>query len=104
PYREIPVRQDARVASAAMGIDWLVDAQNSDGSWQSDKWGGHPAFTDGVSALATLALLNAPNPVNRDVLDQAVRSLEDAVLEPNRQKLEGPQFYNRMLTLYTLSE
>ncbi|MDF3128187.1 hypothetical protein P0Y35_03150 [Kiritimatiellaeota bacterium B1221] len=103
-YREIPVKQDARVASAAKGVEWLVEAQKDDGTWDTGNSGGHAAFADGVSALATLALLNAPDPVNREVLEKAVHSLEQSMGEPHKKPLQGPEFYNWMLSLHTLAE
>ncbi len=103
-YREIPVKQDTRVASAAKGVDWLVEAQNDDGTWNTGNLGGHAAFADGVSALATLALLNAPDPVNRDVLEKAVNALEQSMGDAHRKTLQGPEFYNWVLSLHTLAE
>ncbi|WFB34869.1 terpene cyclase/mutase family protein [Kiritimatiellota bacterium B12222] len=102
--REIPVDPSMRVASAAQGVEWLVEQQQADGAWSASKWGGHDRFSDGVSALATLALLNSPEPIRRESLDRAVSALESRLKAQSIQLEQGPQFYNYILTLYTLSE
>ncbi|MGA0369875.1 MAG: hypothetical protein ACO3N7_10540 [Kiritimatiellia bacterium] len=98
------IAAQGRAASAAKGVAWLVKSQTAQGHWQSQDWGGHAAFNQGVSALATLALLQAPDPVPADILDKAIRALEKSLREADTSLEQGPEFYNRILTLNTLLE
>lgn len=108
-YRQDPMQlqiqpASARVASAQSGVDWLLQTQNPDGGWSAESWGGHSRFSAGVSALATLALLNAPDPVDPSALDAAIAILEQQLTSDLQQQKQGPQFYNLILNLHTLAE
>jgi hypothetical protein len=108
-YRQDPMElqiqpPSARVASAQNGVNWLLQAQNPDGSWSAESWGGHPRFSAGVSALATLALLNSPDPVEPAALEAAIATLEQQLASGIRQPNHGPQFYNLILNLHSLAE
>lgn len=102
--REPTVPQDGQVLSAKKGIDWLLSVQNEDGTWAAEQWGGHPAFKDGINALGTLALLNAPEPVSRNAFASAASALQKNLGDQSANALQGPRFYNHILTLYALSE
>jgi len=104
PRQEIEVAQGGRAESAAKGVTWLVNSQDHEGNWKSENWGGQSTFNDGISALATLALLNAPDPVPRDIMDKAITSLESSLSRQQSLPEQGPEFYNRILTLYALLE
>lgn len=93
-----------RVESARLGVDWLLQTQNPDGGWSAESWGGHARFSPGVSALATLALLNAPEPVNPAALDAAISAMEKQLAGDLLREPSGPQFYNLILNLHTLTE
>lgn len=93
-----------RVASAQNGVSWLLQAQNPDGGWSAENWGGHPRFSVGVSALATLALLNAPDPVDPQAMEEAIRQLEQQLAKDLNASGPGPQLYNLILNLHTLAE
>lgn len=91
-------------AAARAGSVWLVQQQAPDGQWNAADGGGHPSYSPGVSALATLALLHAPDPVDSVVLERADRYLQkslDASVQPHAG---GPELYNRLLSLNTLIE
>jgi len=92
---------DPRLASLHAGQSWLLQTQEADGSWRAEIWGGHPRFTPGVSALATLALLqNGPSPAA-----QRAGGWLLARLRPDTLHLEeGPVFYNHLLSLHALVE
>lgn len=41
---------------------WLVGAQEPDGSWNPERWGGRGECTVGLTAMSLLALLQSPEP------------------------------------------
>lgn len=93
-----------RVLSAQQGVQWLLDTQNPDGSWSVSANGGNEQFVSGVTSLATLALLKSPDPVPREHIQKACAVLEKELSGTESLRNQGPEFYNRMLSLYTLQE
>ena len=50
----------ARAESAVMaGLKWLAKAQEQDGSWNSQRWGGRSSYSVGMTGLALLCFLGA---------------------------------------------
>jgi hypothetical protein len=93
-----------RVASADNGVQWLLENQAENGSWDLSAAGGNDRFTTGVTSLAVLAVMKSPEQVPRDGVQRALSFLE-ATLDPDTLfSREGPDFYNAMMTLYTLQE
>lgn len=87
--------EDARAAA----VTWLTREQEADGSWSAARWGGHERFTPGVSALATLALLqDAPE----SHLDRAGAWLLEHLSYQTPALMEGPLLYNHLLSLRAL--
>lgn len=41
----------------ARAMDWLLSAQEPDGRWDAERWGGQAQYTVGLTGLATLALV-----------------------------------------------
>ncbi len=83
-YLQSPVASaDAKSEGISQAIDWLTKAQESDGSWNTEKWGGHKNFTVGLTGLATLALLN-----NR-AFSQSEAAAKGVAYLVNQQKSEG---------------
>jgi len=93
-----------RVASANAGVAWLARTQQADGGWDAESWGGHPEFSPGVSALATLALLHAPDPADPSAVEAAADYLERTLQIHTTGEYTGPGFYNHLLALNTLLE
>lgn len=93
-----------RVASAQAGVDWLLGRQRADGGWDAAGAGGHPAFSQGVSALATLALLHAPDPAPPEAVESAAGYLARSVASHQPGQRPGPEFYNHLLSLDALLE
>jgi len=89
---------------ARAGVDWLVDTQSAQGQWNAEEWGGHEAFTPGVTALATLALLHAPDPAPSHAMENALAFLATEVERTSFSRMKGPEFYNYLLSLNTLLE
>ncbi len=60
--------------SIQQGIRYLRNRQNRDG-----RWDGHETYGGGMTALATLALLNCGLPPNDPTVDKALRNLRGRV-------------------------
>lgn len=89
--------------SALKGVEWLLAAQHGDGRWDAAEWGGHVNYSQGVSALATLALLHAPEPVDRARIEAAAEYLQSRLREQRTGgALSGSEYYNHLLALNTL--
>jgi|GEM_PF-1985994 len=86
------VKQTGRFESASKGIDWLIEVQLESGAWLTK--GTH---SDTVNALATLALLNAPEPVDTESREQALSSLKKSL---ESQMSDSNQYF----VYYALSE
>jgi len=92
---------DPRLASLRAGEHWLLSTQEADGSWKAESWGGHTRFTPGVTALATLALLeNDPSPAATRAGAWLLARLDS----PGHHLEEGPVLYNHLLSLHALVE
>ncbi len=99
-----PLNGPDPVAHARQGVDWLVETQSGDGRWQAEKWGGHASFTPGVTALATLALLHAPDPAPAASMESALQVVQQHLQEAPLTRMHGPEFYNYLLSMNTLLE
>jgi hypothetical protein len=51
----------ARHAAVVSGLDWLLSAQEPDGSWDPARWGGQSAFRRGLTGLAVVTLAATPD-------------------------------------------
>ena len=49
----------ATARSAANGLDWLTRAQEPDGSWNAERWGGEQKFAPALCGLPLMALVVA---------------------------------------------
>jgi len=71
-----PVRAEIRAEkvreSIARGIRYLKESQSVKGTWTP-----HPNFTGGVTALCTLALLEAGVPADDPCVQQGLRTLRN---------------------------
>lgn len=47
------------VASTDRALDWFVRAQEPDGSWSAERWGGQSRYAPALNALPLLALVTA---------------------------------------------
>jgi hypothetical protein len=103
-HRFTPPEYSHRVASATAGVDWLIETQQADGGWDAEAFGGHRSFNQGVSALATLALLYSPDPVAESTLTKAGDFLTAQAMQKPVHLFTGPELYNHVLTLNTLLE
>lgn len=92
------------LVQAQQGVNWLIEHQNDAGHWEAEDWGGHEAFTPGVSALATLALLHSPDPAPAASTENALAFLQKQVRQTSFAQMHGPEFYNYLLSLNTLLE
>ncbi len=50
---------DENTASMQRALDWFCQNQESDGSWNAERWGGNRRFEVALTALPALALLSA---------------------------------------------
>jgi hypothetical protein len=58
--REPDARATARVnTNTADALEWLVRAQEPDGSWSAERWGGQRNYTPALTALPLLAIITA---------------------------------------------
>lgn len=81
---------------------WLLARQDPGGAWRAEAWGGHERFSPGVSALATLALLENLPARHNGAVEQAAVHLQ-STFNPNAPlHLEGPDLYNHLLGLKAL--
>ena len=98
---------DENAASIARALDWFCQNQEPDGSWNAEKWGGNRRFEIALTALPTLALLNAkPLTPERDLaVDRATQWLQaqqqtaDGAFGPNFQ---GASYNQSIATLALL--
>lgn len=88
--------------AALKGVEWLLAAQRREGNWNAAEWGGHANYSQGVSALATLALLHAPDPVDPARIESAAGYLTRQLQKKTPQTMSGSELYNHLLTLNTL--
>ncbi|MCC5850190.1 MAG: hypothetical protein JJU29_19055, partial [Verrucomicrobia bacterium] len=95
---------EATMASAIAGTGWLVAHQEANGAWAPEAWGGHARFSSGVTALATLALLHAPDGNTGDAIPKATEYLRSQLASHAPFHREGPELYNHLLTLKALLE
>ncbi len=102
-WQSPPQVPSPRLHAANHGVGWLLVQRGADGSWSAEAGGGHARFTPGVTALATLALLHAPEGLSGEVLLPSVRFLENS-LSAGMGRESGPQAYNPLLVLKTLLE
>ncbi|GEM_PF-1624446 len=91
-----------RRQAAQAGVDWLLDQQREDGSWNVVAQGGHGSFSVGTSALALSALLHAPEGVSRDNMEQAGDFLQQALAQQTNGS--SPLLYNELMAMHSLLE
>lgn len=80
PPQRVPVAAAKNEATGiARALDWFVQNQELDGSWNADKWGGQARFEIALTALPTLALLSSesPTPQRTAAISRAVQWLRD---------------------------
>lgn len=95
-------RETAHTDPLPPGASWLLARQDPGGAWQAEAWGGHERFSPGVSALATLALLETLPPGHQAPLEQAAKHLL-STLDPHAPlRMEGPELYNHLLGMKAL--
>ena len=99
-----PRDSGSTVASAIAGTGWLIAHQEANGAWAPEAWGGHARFSSGVTALATLALLHAPDGNTGDAIPKATEYLRGQLDRHAPYHREGPELYNHLLTLKALLE
>lgn len=111
--RETPEHQPATAASVSentsacnsLALDWFVRAQESDGSWNAERWGGQANYAPALTALPLLALVVAedPNPARAQAIDRAVGFL---LGQQNADGTFGPAFqgtpYNTSISTFAL--
>ena len=76
PERSNPITAEQVARAIDKGIDFLVREQNPNGEWRRN--GAHPG---GVTALCTLALLNAGVQVDEAVIVRALKRLDRVEIE-----------------------
>ena len=101
---EVFAVNDTSLEAVRAGTQWLVETQGDNGAWAAENWGGHARFNSGVTALATLALLHAPDGDVREPINRAVAHLETQLSPATPLHVEGPALYNHLLTLKALLE
>ena len=73
--------------------DWLAAAQEADGSWQPQRWGGQPNFTVGLTALASLALIGSDEgALQGPYADNIRRATEFLLAQQKKSGRFGPTF------------
>jgi len=90
--------------SITKGVDYLVDQQRKDGSWEEihdEKKVGH--YHGGSTALAILALLNCEGVLDNPTKEQ---KRQDAIKKglANLRKIDSPKVYVRALQTMALAE
>lgn len=66
--------------SVARALDWLCKAQEADGSWSTERWGGDQRFAPALTALPLIALLSNEHstPEQSAAAARAVQSLQNS--------------------------
>jgi hypothetical protein len=82
-------RSDPALARA---VEWLSGAQEDDGSWRADRWGGNANFTVGLSGLATLAMLSGEASGGSDRAQGIRRGIAFVLSQQNAAGRFGPDF------------
>lgn len=91
--------------TVARAIDWLCQAQESDGSWDAEKWGGQQRFRIALTALPAMAILNsgAPSPERTAAIERAITWLRQ---QQGAAGTFGPDFqgapYNQSIATLAL--
>ena len=98
-----------RAAAVSAALDWLVQTQSATGGWEAEKWGAQRNFTEGVTALSLLALMEDGPGLSDPRRGEAVRRGVTWLLErQNARGLFGPDctgsMYNHGLATLALLE
>lgn len=83
---------------------WLLAVQEPTGAWSASRWGGHPNFDVGTTALAVLALEGSTDPAARDAARRGAAFILSSQSPGGRY---GPEFvhaaYNQGLACLALA-
>jgi hypothetical protein len=94
--------------SVTRALDWLISAQEADGSWAPQRWGAQANYSVGVTALAMLALLTDETGRDDTAAPALQRAVEYLVGRQDPQGLFGPEItgslYNHALACLALLE
>lgn len=104
PAAAASIAQESR-ASVARALDWLVQAQEADGSWNAERWGGQRNYTIALTALPLMALSMADeHTAARD--SAVVRAAASLLRSQNPDGTFGPVFqgapYNHSIATLAL--
>jgi len=102
---EAGTSEEAEKAVAA-GLQWLAKAQEDDGRWSCEKWGGRAGMDTGISGLALLAILGAGHTHTSGPFQPTVRKglgwLEEQLEPKGRFKMKT--FYEQGIATMALCE
>lgn len=94
--------------SVSRALDWLIAAQEADGSWAPQRWGAQANYSVGVTALAMLALLTDETGRDDAAAPALHRAVQHLVGRQDGQGLFGPDItgslYNHALACLALLE
>lgn len=101
----IYLQDSAKSRAMELGADWLALAQETDGRWQPERWGGRDEFTVGLTGLALMALVQDHDVTHTDAVRNGIRYLVDTQQPSGAWSVEGSnRMYNQsMATLALLS-
>ncbi|MES2571598.1 MAG: zf-HC2 domain-containing protein, partial [Verrucomicrobiota bacterium] len=92
-------------ANTDRALDWFVRAQEQDGSWNAERWGGLSNYAPALTALPMLALLNADD-ITPERETAATRAAANLLALQNADGSFGPVFhgspYNHSITTFAL--
>lgn len=74
-------------------LDWLVQNQEADGSWNAERWGGQRNYAPALTALPLLALVSSSDQSTPDRLQILIRGAQYLRSQQNPDGSFGPLFH-----------
>ena len=92
PVSARPPAANPQATPVSLALEWFVNHQTADGSWDEERWGGQRKFSPALTALPLLALITTgePSAAHRRTAARAAMHLME---QQNPDGSFGPAFF-----------